>query len=153
MSKAVVKKVVPFLKDGKQLPDERGNYTFTVTFDNNDCGYYSTRSAEAEPFVVDQEAEYEIEKKVGKSGKDYFKITRPNQNKGYGGGGYGSKAAYVPKPPEQIKQETRLNARSMLMRYAVDLWMADKIKNTEIKETYDMLTNIYDDSITDITLG
>jgi hypothetical protein len=147
--KAKVTKVVPFLsRDGKQATDEYGNFTFTVTFENNDCGYYTTKSQTAEPFVVDQEAEYEIEEKDGKKGK-YFKIKRPQQNKG----GYGGKSNYIPKPPEQIKQETRLQARSMLMRYAVDLWIADKIKNTEIQETFEQLTSIYDASIVDISLG
>ena len=142
---------MPFLsRDGKQATDDYGNFTFTVTFDNNDCGYYTTKSQTAEPFVVDQEAEYEIEEKDGKKGK-YFKVKRPQQNKGgWSGGG---KSNYVPKPPEQIKQETRLNARSMLMRYAVDLWIADKITPEEIGSTFDLLTNIYDASITDITLG
>ena len=152
MKKAKVTKVVPFLsKEGKQVTDDYGNFTFTVAFENNDCGYYTTKSDKAEPFVVGEEAEYEVEEKDGKKGK-YFKIKRPQQNKGGWSGG-GGKSAYVPKPPEQIKQETRLNARSMLMRYAVDLWIADKITPEEIGSTYDMLTNIYDASITDITLG
>jgi hypothetical protein len=146
MKKAKVTKVVPFIKDGKQIVDDYGNFTFTITFDNNDCGYYTTKSQTAEPFVVDQDAEYIIEEKDGKKGK-YFKIKRPQQNKGYGG------KEYIPKPPEQIKQETRLNARSMLMRYAVDLWIADKIKADEIGSIYDQLTAIYDASIVDISLG
>lgn len=147
--KALVKNVKPIIKDGKQVTDEHGNFTFIITFDNNDCGYYTTKSQTAEPFVVAQEAEYEIEEKEGKNGK-YFKIRRPQQQKSWGGGG---KSSYAPKPPEQIKQETRLSARSMLMRYAVDLWIADKIKPHEIGETYDTLTGLYDASIEDITLG
>jgi hypothetical protein len=152
MKKAVVKSVKPFKNnDGQQVTDNYGNFTFTVAFDNNDCGYYSTKDKDGAPFVVEQEAEYEVEEREGKKGK-YFKIKRPQQGSGGWSGG-GGKAAYVPKPPEQIKQETRLNARSMLMRYAVDLWIADRIKAHEIRETYEQLTSIYDDSITDITLG
>lgn len=152
MKKAVVTKVVPFLKGGQQTTDDYGNFTFTLTFDNNDCGYYSTKSKEAEPFIVGQEAEYEIEEKEGKGGKSYFKIKRPQQNKGAWTGG-GGKSTYIPKDPAQIKKETQLNARSMLMRYAVDLWIADKIERKDIKEVYEQIVSIYDDSISDITLG
>jgi hypothetical protein len=151
IKKAAVKNVKSIIKDGKQVTDEHGNFTFIVTFDNKDCGYYTTKSDKAEPFVVDQEAEYEIEEKEGKNGK-YFKVRRPQQNKGGWSGG-GGKSAYVPKPPEQIKQETRLNARSMLMRYAIDLWIADKTDASKIQETYEQLASIYDASITDINLG
>ena len=148
--KAVVKGVKPYLKGGKQVADEYGNFTFTVTFDNNDCGFYTTKSDKAEPFVVEQEAEYEIEEKEGRNGK-YFKIKRPNQGKGNWSGGGGK--TYTPKTPEQIKFETRLGARSMVLRYACDLFIADKIKYEEIGATYDTLLGLYDGAIADITLG
>lgn len=149
MKKAKVTKVVPFLRDGKQVTDDYGNFTFTVTFDNNDCGYYTTKSQTAEPFIVDYEAEYEIEEKDGKKGK-YFKVKRPQQNKGAWSGG---KSTYVPKSPEQVKLETRLNARSMILRYAVDVFIEGKIERKAVREMYEELIAMYDSAIDDIPLS
>src|SRR5687768_8117003 len=68
--------------------DKKSNYgetSFIITFENGDSGFYNSKSEDQRTFVIGQEAEYDIEKKVGSTGKEYFKITVPAEQKAGGG--------------------------------------------------------------------
>lgn len=145
MKKARVTKNEPFLKQGRQEADQYGNYTFTVTMDNNDCGYARSKDQNNSYFAVGREVEYTIEQRQGKNGA-FYSISRPKTN-------FQGKGGYVPKTPEQIKLETRLNARSMILRYAVDVFIGGKIERAAVREMYEELIAMYDAAIDDIPLG
>lgn len=126
--------------------DSYGNYAFTVAFENGDVGFHTSKTDNPSYFTVGQEAEYTIETLTGKTGNPYNKIKRPSSGFQPGGGG-GQK--WQPKTPQQVKTESR----SMLVRYAVDLFIADKIPYEKISETYKDLIVMYDASVDELTSG
>ena len=140
--KAIVKKVV-MSRDrttAEPMKDSYGNYAFTVSFENGDSGFHRSKSDDCY-FKEGQEAEYTYEKKTGQSGKEYVSISRPKTFQG------GGNQKWQPKTPQQVKTE----ARSMLLRYAVDLFIADKIPYEKIKESFDDLLTMYDGAVDDLT--
>lgn len=70
-------------------PDNFGNTTFIVEFDNLEKGFYTSKNAEQTKFIVGNVADYIVEVKQGSKGP-YNKITVPQTGnpfvKGAGGG-------------------------------------------------------------------
>lgn len=46
-------------------------YQFIVTFENNDCGTFTTKAQNQDRFKIGEEASYTIESKQGKNGQYY----------------------------------------------------------------------------------
>ena len=121
MKKAKVVKVTKFDK-----VDSYGNHSFSIEFENGDRGFYSTKSAEQSKFVVGSEAEYNIEEKEGKSGKKYFKVTLPQTDTPFKGGG---------KP----QVEPRIQMISFSAAYAKDLVVAGKADLKDFPVVFEMI--------------
>lgn len=128
MEKSKVTKVTKLEKQ-----DNYGNTTYIVEFDNLDKGFYTSKSAEQNKFIVGQEAEYEIEQKVGKTGKEYFKVTLPKQDGGGWKGGGGSGRQPV---------DPRVQMISFAMSYAKDLVIGGKLDIKELQAGFDRIYNI-----------
>jgi len=132
---------------------QTGKYSHTITFANGDQGWNRSDDVNASGFPIGKEVEYvrELQTKKDKSGTYYSIYTpaefaaKPQWKGGAGGGGKG----YAPKTGHQIKMESR----SMLMRYAVDLWLGDKINLDKLKETYTELCSIYDYAMDELGTG
>lgn len=112
--------------------DSYGNTTYVVEFENLDKGFYTSKSADQNKFVVGQEAEYEIEQKIGKTGKEYFKVTLPKQDGGGWKGGGGGRPA--PDP--------RVQMISFTASYVKDLVIADKVKLEDFEKAFNRLYQI-----------
>jgi len=137
MKKAIVKKVVKSINnDGSARKDNYGNYSFIIDFDNGDGGFYNSKSEDQTKFVVGKEAEYNIEEKVGTSGKKYNKITLPQFESSFSGGGFKSKPAQDPK----------IQMISFAMAYTKDLIVAGKVQlpdmEKEFKRMYTVMTSM-----------
>lgn len=127
MNKSKVTKVTKLDKQ-----DSFGNTTYVIEFDNLDKGFYTSKSAEQNKFVVGKEVEYEIEQKVGKTGKEYFKITLPKQD---GGGGWKGGGGRPPADP-------RVQMISFAMSYAKDLVIGGKLDIKDLQAGFDRIYNI-----------
>jgi len=66
--------------------DQYGNYSFIVTFENSDSGFYKSTSDSPKHFVIGSEEDYTIETLTAKSGKDYHKIKPISDKKPFTGG-------------------------------------------------------------------
>jgi hypothetical protein len=126
MKKAKVTKVTKFEKK-----DNYGNTSFQIELENGDKGFYTSKSEEQTKFVVGKECEYNIEEKEGKTGKKYYKITIPQSENAFtGGGGFKSKA---PEP--------RIQMISFAMSYSKDLVVAGKIEFKELSMAFEVIYN------------
>jgi len=71
------------IKAVKPLPnqDQYGNFTYSVEFENGESGLLTTKTDQVGSIglIVGKEFEYDIEKKVSKAGKDWFKISKPQK--------------------------------------------------------------------------
>lgn len=115
--------------------DKKSNYgetSYIITFENGDSGFYNSKSEDQKTFVIGQEAEYDIEKKVGSTGKEYFKITVPAEQKSGGGFKGGSKPQIDP----------RIQMISFAMSYCKDLVVAKVITKEEMEKTFDTIYRI-----------
>lgn len=118
MKKAIVTKVTKFEKK-----DDYGNTSFSIEFNNGDKGFYSTKSEEQTKFVVQKEAEYDIQQKTGKNDKVWFKITVPgSDNKSFGGG--------------RPQQDPKVQMISFAMSYTKDLIVGGKVPMTDLEKVY-----------------
>ena len=54
--------------------DQHGNLAYSIVFENNQSGFFKCKTQDL--FVVNEPAEFYIEKAVGRSGKEYNKIRR-----------------------------------------------------------------------------
>ena len=72
--KSIVTKITRFDK-----VDTYNNWSYLVEFKNGDRGYYSTKSQDQTKFIVNQEVDYEIQEKIGKNDKPWWKITVPGE--------------------------------------------------------------------------
>jgi hypothetical protein len=108
--------------------DSYGNTSFIVEMENGDKGFYTSKTEDQKRFVVGQESEYNIEKKVGNAGKEYFKITIPNDGVPFAKGGG--------KP----QVEPRIQMISFAAAYTKDLIVAGKIGMHDFKKEFE---NIY----------
>lgn len=107
MKKSAVTKVTKFDKK-----DSYGNSSFLIEFLNGDKGFYSTKNESQSHFVSGKESEYEIEEKVGKNDKPWFKISLPGEK------------AWTGKAKPQI--DPRAQFIGFCHAYAKDLVVADK---------------------------
>lgn len=102
--------------------DSYGNTSFIVEFENGDKGFYNSQSENQTNFVVGIEAEYNIEKKIGKNNKEYFKVTLPQSGKSFGGGG----RSYTPPDP-------KIQMISFAAAYTKDLIVGGKLPINEFE--------------------
>jgi hypothetical protein len=107
-----------------------GETSYIIEFGNGDKGFYSTKAEEQRAFVVGQEADYDIEKKVGQTGKEYFKVTIPSEQKS--GGFKGGKASIDPK----------VQMVSFAMSYTKDLMVAKVITFDQMDATFEKMYKI-----------
>lgn len=121
-------KVTKITKMDKQ--DSYGNTSFVIEFENSDKGFYTSKSTDQTKFVVGNEVEYNIEKKVGGTGKEYFKITVPQAEGGFKGGGGGRPAI-----------DPRIQMISFSASYAKDLIVAGKVTMNDFESTFDKIYN------------
>jgi hypothetical protein len=124
MKKAKVTKVTKLDKK-----DSYGNTTFIVEFANSDKGYYTSKNEDQKKFVVSQEAEYIIEEKVGKTGMSYFKITTPQSDKPFMGGG-----------KKQVDPHVQMIG--FAMAYTKDLIVAGKVPIDGLEKQFDVMYKI-----------
>lgn len=117
--KAIVTKVTKMDKR-----DMYNNTSFKIELDNGDSGFYTSKNEDQTKFVVGKEAEYNIEKKIGKEGKEYFKITLPQSDKSFGG-----------RP--QVDPKTQMISFSM--SYCKDLVVAGKVDIKDIGKQFDII--------------
>ena len=109
-------------------PDQYGNNSFVVTFDNGDSGFHKAK--EASRFTVGVEAEYVFEtlEKKDKSGT-YTKISPPKKDfKPFGGGGSPQLSI------EDFALREKIKAVSFSMSYAKDLAESKVIELTKLSE-------------------
>lgn len=121
-------KVTKVLKMDKK--DGYGNTSYIIEFENGDKGYYTSKSDNQNKFVPGQEAEYEIEKKQGKNGNEYFKVKPPASEgqQSFRGGG-------------RPQVAPRIQMISFSMSYAKDLVVAGKIEVKELPMHFDIIYN------------
>lgn len=120
MKKKVVS-VVTYEEHGKLHQDQYGNYSTTVTFDNQSWGIYAHKEHPNTHFVPGQEAEYDIKQQPG---QNYMRLSKPKTGGNFGGGpGRG----WVPKSPGEIKRD----AVPFSVKAVVDLIIAGKAQMTE----------------------
>jgi hypothetical protein len=124
--KSIVTKVTRFDK-----VDSYNNWSYLVEFKNGDRGYYSTKSQEQNKFVANQEAEYEIEEKIGKNDKTWWKITVPGEKQPFKPGGSG-------KP----QVEPRIQMISFTASYIKDLVVADKVKMEDFEKQFNRIYSL-----------
>lgn len=122
--KSIVTKATRFDK-----VDSYGNWSYLIEFKNGDRGYYSTKSDNQNKFIPSQEAEYEIEEKIGKNDKPWWKITIPGDKQGFKGGG---------KP----QVEPRVQMISFAASYTKDLIVAGKFSMNEFEKEFNRIYNI-----------
>lgn len=108
MNKSKVTKVTRMDKQ-----DNYGNTSFVIEFENGDKGFYTSKSPEQTKFIVGNVADYNIEKKTGSTGKEYFKIIVPQEQ------GFGFKGG---KP----QVEPRIQMISFAAAYTKDLIVGGK---------------------------
>lgn len=118
-------KVIKIVKMDKK--DDYGNTSFIIEFENGDKGYYRSKNEDQKKFIVDQEAEYLIEEKTGKNNSKYFKITTPQTERPFGGGG--GRAQVDPK----------VQMISFAMAYTKDLVVAGKVPLEQLKTQFGVI--------------
>lgn len=115
--------------------DNYGNTSYIVEFANNDKGFYTSKSEDQRAFIVGQESEYDIEKKTGSTGKDYYKVTVPTENK-FGG-----------KPSGKPQIDPRIQMISFAMSYTKDLIVAKVINTEQMEKTFETMYKIMTNKI------
>lgn len=121
-------KVTKFTKMDKK--DNYGNTSYVIEFENGDKGFYTSKDENQRKFVVGQETEYNIEKKTGSTGKEYFKITIPSDGGGFQRGGG--------KP----QVEPRVQMISFAAAYTKDLVVAGKTDLNSFESVFNKIYNV-----------
>ena len=148
LKKARVTKNHLYKKDGVPYQDKGKGYYHSIDWDNGDRASYRSLQDVQTDFVAGQETEYYLlENGVFDDGKKKYKVFTPQQKAdeerkaiekanrpAYGGGG--GKGGWQPKTTQEAKRDIT----SMTMRYAVDLWVADKAGREDLREIYKELT-------------
>lgn len=116
--KAIVTKITKMEKI-----DSYGNTSFIIEFDNGDKGFYSTKNAEQNYFVVGKDAEYNIEAKQGSKGT-YYKVT--TTQKEFSGGF-----------KKQI--DPKVQMISFAMAYSKDLVVSGKVDLKDLGQTFERM--------------
>lgn len=117
-------KVTKITKMDKQ--DSYGNTSFVIEFQDGLKGFYTSKDPNQTKFVVGQETEFIVEERDGKNGKKYNKITLPQTQKPFSGGGR-------PAP------EPRVQMISFAAAYTKDLIVAGKVPLAEFGITFEMI--------------
>lgn len=108
--------------------DSYGNTSFIINLDNGDSGFYTSKNEDQTKFVVGQETEYTIEQKQGKNGF-YNKISIPQTETSFQGGGFKGKSAPDPK----------VQMISFAMSYTKDLIVGGKVPMTDLEKVYNQI--------------
>ena len=118
--------------------DEHGNHYFWIDFTDNTSGLFGCKNQDL--FQVGAEAEFYLEPKVGKSGKEYSKIRRVSSVE-YDDGNTEKKS-----PPPSIsgsgnvksKENIEQINRSVSIKAACQLFQGQKIDREYVIETAEM---------------
>lgn len=106
--------------------DSYGNTSFVIEFQDGQKGFYTSKDPNQTKFVVGQETEFNLEEREGKNGKKYNKISLPQTQKPFSGGGR-------PAP------EPRVQMISFAAAYTKDLIVAGKIQISDFGATFEMI--------------
>lgn len=106
--------------------DSYGNSSFVIEFQDGLRGFYTSKDPNQNKFVVGQETEFNVEERDGKNGKKYNKISLPQTQKPFNGGGR-------PAP------EPRVQMISFAAAYTKDLIVAGKVPLAEFGITFEMI--------------
>jgi len=90
-------------------------YTFKIGY-NDKVAYYSSKTKEQTKFVVDKEAEFTEEEKLGTNDRPYY-VIKPITSGGFNNSGYG-----------KAIQKEQSKYSGFAVSYVKDLIIADKIK-------------------------
>lgn len=109
--------------------DSYGNTSFVIEFQDGQKGFYTSKDPNQTKFVVGQETEFNLEEREGKkNGKKYNKISLPQTQKPFSGGGR-------PAP------EPRVQMISFAAAYTKDLIVAGKVPMAEFGSTFEIIYN------------
>lgn len=108
--------------------DNYGNTSFKIEFELGDAGFYSTKTPDKIPFVVGNVADYKIEKKDKNGGGHWFKVTLPQDENKFSGGGFQKKSV-----------DPKVQLAGYAASYTKDLVVAGKIDLSKYKETFEMI--------------
>lgn len=114
--------------------DSYGNTTFIIEFENADRGFYTTQKPEQDKFIVGNVADYEIEKKTGSKGQDYYKIMTPKPADG-GGPKWSGSGRNQSKPQRDPKEQ----CASFACAYTKDLVIGEIVTMDEFEKTFERL--------------
>lgn len=106
--------------------DSYGNTSFVIEFQDGQKGFYTSKDPNQTKYVVGQETEFNLEEREGKNGKKYNKISLPQTQKPFSGGGR-------PAP------EPRVQMISFAAAYTKDLIVAGKIQISDFGATFEMI--------------
>lgn len=106
--------------------DSYGNSSFVIEFQDGLRGFYTSKDPNQNKFVVGQETEFNVEERDGKNGKKYNKISLPQTQKPFNGGGR-------PTP------EPRVQMISFAAAYTKDLIVAGKVPLSDFGITFEMI--------------
>lgn len=106
--------------------DSYGNSSFVIEFQDGLRGFYTSKDPNQNKFVVGQETEFNVEERDGKNGKKYNKISLPQTQKPFSGGGR-------PAP------EPRVQMISFAAAYTKDLIVAGKVPLSDFGITFEMI--------------
>jgi len=109
--------------------DTFGNTTFVIEFDEGAKGFYTSKYADQNKFIVGNVADFEVEVKQGSKGQ-YNKLTVP-QAAGFKPGG-SARPAIDPK----------VQMISFSMSYAKDLVVAGKVDYKEIDKAFEKIYSL-----------
>jgi hypothetical protein len=116
-------KVTKILKLDKL--DSFGNTSFIIEFDEGTKGFYTSKNADQNKFIVGNVADFELEVKQGSKGP-YNKITAPNAGQQFKGGG---------KP--SVDPKTQMIG--FTAAYVKDLIVADKVKLEDFEKQFNRI--------------
>jgi len=128
------------IKEIKKVGEPKdGIYSYVVKMEDGKEGWHREKSDPPKWCVGDERA-YIFETKTKADGKGTYN-TMSNPKSDYKPGGGGSN--FKPKTVHQIKMESR----TMILRYAVDIFIAGKIEVKEVPTTFGELCVLYDKSL------
>ncbi len=124
------KKSKPNLIEKKDQKDSYGNTSFVVSFENGDRGFYTSKNEDQNKFVVGVEVEYLIEEKIGKNNVKYFKVTLPQKENNFSGGGFQKKSV-----------DPKVQLAGYAASYTKDLIVAGKINVPDFEKYFEIIFN------------
>jgi hypothetical protein len=125
------KKSKPVRIEKKDQKDQYGNTSFVISFENGDRGFYTSKDEDQKKFIIGVESEYIIEEKIGKNSTKYFKVTLPQQENKFSGGGAFQKKSVDPK----------VQLAGFAAAYTKDLIVAGKVSFSDFEPAFQMIFN------------